>query len=48
MTAFRLVDIDMTHVWRAGELGAASVQTISTGYAALSHALPGAAGPAAQ
>ena len=45
MTAFRLIDIDMTHVWRAGELGTASVQTVGTGYAALSHVLPGGGWP---
>jgi protein ImuA len=33
------------HVWRAGQLGAASAQTVSTGYAALSHALPGGGWP---
>ena len=36
---------DLAHVWRAGELGAASVQTISTGYAALSRVLPGGGWP---
>jgi protein ImuA len=29
------------HVWRAGELGGASLQTVATGYASLDHALPG-------
>jgi protein ImuA len=29
------------HVWRAGELGGASLQTVATGYARLDHALPG-------
>lgn len=37
--------IGINHVWRAGELGAASVQTINTGYAALSHVLPGGGWP---
>ena len=44
--------IDIAHVWRAGELacmggsvGGASVQTISTGYAALSRVLPGGGWP---
>jgi protein ImuA len=29
------------HVWRAGELGGASLQTVATGYAGLDHVLPG-------
>jgi protein ImuA len=29
------------HVWRAGELGGASLQTVATGYASLDHMLPG-------
>jgi len=29
------------HVWRAGELGGASLQTVATGYASLDHVLPG-------
>ena len=33
------------HVWRAGSVGAASMQTISTGYDALSHVLPGGGWP---
>ena len=40
--------IDIAHVWRASELahlGGASVQTISTGYAALSRVLPGGGWP---
>jgi len=43
--------IDVPHVWRAGELanawgtGAASLQTISTAYDALSHVLPGGGWP---
>ena len=32
-------------VWRAGELGSASVQTVATGYAALDAALPGGGWP---
>ena len=36
---------DLAHVWRAGELGAASAQTISTGYDALSRVLPGGGWP---
>ena len=32
-------------VWRAGELGSASLQTLATGYAALDQALPGAGWP---
>ena len=32
-------------VWRAGELGSASVQTVPTGYAALDQALPGGGWP---
>ena len=35
----------IAHVWRAGELGAASVQTIATGYDALSRVLPGGGWP---
>ncbi|MEO6017520.1 MAG: translesion DNA synthesis-associated protein ImuA [Polaromonas sp.] len=34
-----------TLVWRAGELGSASVQTVATGYAALDAALPGGGWP---
>ena len=49
MTAFKTIDsINMApiaHVWRAGELGAACVQTIATGYAALSRVLPGGGWP---
>ncbi len=37
--------IGINHVWRAGSLGAAAVQTISTGYDALSHVLPGGGWP---
>ena len=33
------------HVWRAGSVGAASMQTISTGYDVLSHVLPGGGWP---
>ena len=32
-------------VWRAGELGGASLQTLGTGYAALDHVLPGGGWP---
>ena len=35
----------ITNVWRAGELGSASAQTIGTGYNALSHVLPGGGWP---
>ena len=35
----------LAHVWRAGELGAASAVTINTGYAALSQVLPGGGWP---
>ena len=35
----------LAHVWRAGELGAASVQTVATGYPALSRVLPGGGWP---
>ena len=34
-----------TAVWRAGELGSASLQTVGTGYAALDHVLPGGGWP---
>ena len=35
----------LTHVWRAGELGSASAKTIDTGYSALSCVLPGGGWP---
>ena len=35
----------LTHVWRAGELGSASAQTIGTGYNALNRVLPGGGWP---
>ena len=35
----------LSHVWRAGELGSASTQTIGTGYNALSRVLPGGGWP---
>ena len=47
-TAPRSIDIDIAHVWRAGELGhsgGASVQTVATGYAALNLVLPGSGWP---
>lgn len=41
MTALRFVDpFDTAHLWRAGELGAACMQTVPTGYDALSRVLP--------
>ncbi|UUZ68172.1 translesion DNA synthesis-associated protein ImuA [Polaromonas sp. P2-4] len=36
---------DLAHVWRAGELGSASLQTVGTGYAALDEVLPGGGWP---
>ena len=36
---------DHLQVWRAGELGGASLQTVGTGYAALDHVLPGGGWP---
>ena len=33
--------VDLAQVWRAGELGGASLQTVATGYASLDQALPG-------
>ena len=36
---------DHLHVWRAGELGGASLQTVGTGYAALDQVLPGGGWP---
>ena len=46
MTALKTIDpTEMAHVWRAGELGAACVQTIATGYDALSRVLPGGGWP---
>lgn len=35
----------LSHVWRAGELGSASLQVVSTGYATLNHVLPGCGWP---
>jgi len=40
-----LPDFANAHVWRAGELGGASVQTVATGYAALDGVLPGGGWP---
>ena len=49
MTALKFIDpinpIYIANVWRAGELGAACVQTIATGYDALSRVLPGGGWP---
>ena len=49
MTALKFIDpinpINIHHVWRAGELGAGCVQTIATGYDALSRVLPGGGWP---
>jgi protein ImuA len=36
---------DLPNVWRAGELGSASLQTMDTGYAALNDVLPGGGWP---
>jgi protein ImuA len=36
---------DLANVWRAGELGSASLQTVATGYAALDDVLPGGGWP---
>ncbi|MFC5523050.1 translesion DNA synthesis-associated protein ImuA [Polaromonas jejuensis] len=36
---------DLAHVWRAGELGSTSLQTVDTGYAALNDVLPGGGWP---
>ena len=33
--------VDLAQVWRAGELGGASLQTVATGYVSLDQALPG-------
>ena len=33
--------VDLAHVWRAGELGGLSLQTVATGYASLDQVLPG-------
>ncbi len=47
MLSTNLADISLpdslanAHVWRAGELGGVSLQTVATGYASLDHALPG-------
>ena len=35
----------LCHVWRAGELGSAALQTVDTGYAALNQVLPGGGWP---
>ena len=40
-TSLNLALPDLAHVWRAGELGSASLQTVGTGYAALNRVLPG-------
>lgn len=45
-TAPALPDLNaMRHVWRAGELGSASLATVDTGYAALNKVLPGGGWP---
>ena len=36
---------DLAHVWRAGELGSAALQTVDTGYAGLNQVLPGGGWP---
>ena len=33
--------VDLAHVWRAGQLGGVSLQTVATGYASLDQVLPG-------
>jgi protein ImuA len=45
LAARSLPDFANAHVWRAGELGGASEQTIATGYAALDAVLPGGGWP---
>ncbi len=40
-----LPDLAHTHIWRAGELGSASLQTVDTGYATLNQVLPGGGWP---
>ena len=40
-----LLALNLAHVWRAGELGSASLQTVETGYAALNRVLPGGGWP---
>ena len=40
-----LPDFANAHVWRAGELGGASLQTVATGYPALDAVLPGGGWP---
>jgi protein ImuA len=45
LAARALPDFANANVWRAGELGSASVQTIATGYAALDAVLPGGGWP---
>ena len=37
--------VDLAHVWRAGELGGLSLQTVATGYPSLDHVLPGKGWP---
>jgi protein ImuA len=44
-TPCALPDFANAHVWRAGELGSASLQTAATGYAALDDVLPGGGWP---
>lgn len=36
---------DLAHVWRAGELGGAALQTVDTGYVGLNQVLPGGGWP---
>lgn len=40
-----LPDLANANIWRAGELGSASLQTVATGYAALDDVLPGGGWP---
>jgi protein ImuA len=47
--SFRVLDdpANLAHVWRAGELGCASMPTVQTGFAGLDLALPGGGWPCA-
>ncbi|MEO7401807.1 MAG: translesion DNA synthesis-associated protein ImuA [Polaromonas sp.] len=38
-------ELALAHVWRAGELGSAAMQTVDTGYAGLNQVLPGGGWP---
>jgi protein ImuA len=47
LSPLRIDPAHLAHVWRAGELGGNSQQTVATGYAALDSVLPGGGWPRA-